>query len=433
MSKNVLVIGSGGREHALALRISQSASVGKLFCLPGNPGTKKISSNVEINPSDFQAILDFCKKEKIDLVVIGPEQPLVEGLSDFLRENNFNVFGPSKFAAKIESSKSYAKKIMQKANVPTGKFKEFLKTEFDDTINYLKKSSYPIVLKADGLAAGKGVTICENYEIAKETLEEIFVKNIFGDSGKKIVVEEFLLGEEASIFAITDGKDFITLPPAQDHKRIGDNDTGKNTGGMGSYAPTPLITQELINEIDNNIISPTLKQMKDEGFHFVGCLYAGLIITADGPKVIEFNCRFGDPETQVVLPLLEGDFLELLYSAAIGSLNKNSITYNGGSSVCIVAASKGYPDSYQKGFEIFGLEDLPADIIVYHAGTTEINNKILTNSGRVLGVTSVIKENNILLAQQKAYESISKICFDGIHYRKDIANRVTKYLNLTKD
>jgi len=433
MSKNVLVIGSGGREHAIALRLSQSPSIGKLFCLPGNPGTKKICVNVELSQLDYQKILEFCNKEKIDLVVIGPEQPLVEGLSDFLREYQINVFGPSKSAAQIESSKSFAKKIMEKADVPTAKYKEFLKTEFDEAIDYLKSSSYPIVIKADGLAAGKGVVICESFETAKETLESVFTKNIFGNAGDKIVVEEFLIGEEASVFAITDGKDFITLPPAQDHKRIGDNDTGKNTGGMGSYAPTPLINQALLNEIENKIISPVLNQMNRENIPFIGCLYAGLIIVSEGPKVIEFNCRFGDPETQVVLPLLKGDFLELLYSASVGNLNKDCVQYNGRAAVCVVAASEGYPDSYQKGFEILGLDNIPSDIIVYHAGTTEINNKIYTNGGRVLGVTSVIEQNDILLAKQKAYEAISKIYFEGIYYRTDISNRISKYLNLHKE
>jgi phosphoribosylamine--glycine ligase len=428
MKKNVLVIGSGGREHALALKISQSHSVGNLFCLPGNPGTSKICKNVNINQSDFQKILEFCQNQKIDLVVIGPEQPLVEGLADFLREEKVIVFGPSKAAAQIESSKAFAKSIMKQANVPTAEYKEFTREKIIEANSFLKNSNYPIVIKADGLAAGKGVIICENFEQAKETIEKIFVENVFGDSGEKIVIEEFLIGEETSVFAITDGKDFITLPPAQDHKRIGDNDTGKNTGGMGAYAPTPLVDEYLFSEIEKKIIYPVINQLNQNGIPFVGCLYAGLIITKDGPKVIEFNCRFGDPETQVVLPLLEGDFLELLYSSAIGNLNKNAVKYNGGASVCVVAASEGYPDSYKKGLEIFGLENSDNQIIIYHAGTIEKDGKIFTNGGRVLGVTSVIRENDVLKAREKAYEAISKVCFDGIYYRSDIANRVIKYL-----
>lgn len=428
MKKNVLVIGSGGREHALALKISQSPSIGNLFCIPGNPGTSKICNNININQSDFQKIFEFCQNEKIDLVVIGPEQPLVEGLSDFLREKQIIVFGPSKAAAQIESSKAFAKKIMKQANVPTAEYKEFNREKIIEANAFLKNSNYPLVIKADGLAAGKGVIICENVQQAKETIEKIFVENVFGDSGEKIVIEEFLVGEEASVFAITDGKDFITLPAAQDHKRIGDNDTGKNTGGMGAYAPTPLVDKKLLSEIEQQIISPVINQLKLNGSPFIGCLYAGLIITNDGPKVIEFNCRFGDPETQVVLPLLEGDFLELLYSSAIGNINKGSVKFNGGSSVCIVAASEGYPDSYKKGLEIFGLENSDSEIIIYHAGTLEKDGKFFTNGGRVLGVTSVIKENDVLKAREKAYEAISKVCFDGIYYRSDIANRVIKYL-----
>lgn len=429
MRRNVLVIGSGGREHALALRISQSHSVGNLFCLPGNPGTENFSTNISLDNSDYRSIHSFCQNEKIDLVVIGPEQPLVEGLSDFLREKNMNVFGPSSLAAQIEASKSFAKNIMKQANVPTAEYKEFFRNEYQSALEYLKNSNYPIVIKADGLAAGKGVTICEHFQKAKETVDDIFVSNVFGQSGDKVVIEEFLFGEEASLFAITDGKDFITLPPAQDHKRIGDGDTGKNTGGMGSYAPTPLLDSNSILEIEQKIIEPTLQMLNGKGYPFVGCLYAGLIITKDGPKVIEFNCRFGDPETQVVLPLLDGDFLELLYSASTGQLNKNAVKYNGGSAVCVVAASSGYPDNYQKGFEILGLDNADPEIIIYHAGTVKKENKIFTNGGRVLGVTAVLKNNDILEAQKKAYDAISKICFDGIYYRTDIADRVRKYLN----
>ena len=427
MKKNVLVVGSGGREHSLALKISQSSTVGNLFCLPGNPGTAKISQNVFISLSDFQKISDLCQNEKIDLVVIGPEQPLVDGLADFLRERGINVFGPSKAAAQIEASKAFAKMVMKQANVPTADYREFTREEISEATGYLNNSLYPVVIKVDGLAAGKGVTICENFEQAIETLDIIFIKNVFGESGNKIVIEEFLAGDEASVFAITDGKNFITLPPAQDHKRIGDNDTGKNTGGMGAYAPTPLVDKYLLSEIEEKIIYPVINQLNQNGILFVGCLYAGLIITKEGPKVIEFNCRFGDPETQVVLPLLEGDFLELLYSSATGNLNKNAVRYNGGSSVCIVAASEGYPDSYKKGLEIFGLENSDNEIIIYHAGTLEKDGKIFTNGGRVLGVTSVIKENDVLKAREKAYEAISKVCFDGIYYRSDIANRVIKY------
>jgi phosphoribosylamine---glycine ligase len=350
----VLLIGSGGREHALALKINKSSLLDKLFIMPGNPGTNNLGENTDINPSQKNEVLQFCKEAKIDLIVIGPEQPLVEGLSDFLRNENFKVFGPGKKAAEIEGSKSFAKQLMKKYNIPTAGFAVFNSDEYDDALLYLRKSKYPVVIKADGLAAGKGVLICSNFIEVENVLKEIFIDKVFGTSGDKIIIEEFLEGEEASVFAITDGTDFITLPSSQDHKRMGDNDTGKNTGGMGAYSPAPVITNQLLSMIENNIIKPTLKGMKSEGSLFSGCLYAGLMITEEGPKVIEFNCRFGDPETQVVLPLLKGDFLKLLYSSAAGKLDKDAVHYEDGCAVCVVAASKGYPDSYEKGFEITG-------------------------------------------------------------------------------
>jgi phosphoribosylamine---glycine ligase len=425
---NVLLIGSGGREHAIALRIKQSARLSLLFCAPGNPGNDNIAQNISLNISDHQSIVDFCLQNKIELVVIGPEQPLVDGLADYLRKNGIKVFGPSSKAARIESSKAFAKKIMIDANVPTAKYIEFTEIQLSQTKEYLKSAKYPLVIKADGLAAGKGVLICNNLIEAQSAVKEIFEDKVFGKSGSKIIIEEFLIGEEASIFAITDGEKFICLPAAQDHKRIGDGDTGKNTGGMGAYAPAPIINKELVKQIENEIIVPTLKQMQETGNKFIGCLYAGLIITESGPKVIEFNCRFGDPETQVVLPVIEGDFLELLYSTADENLNINSVKYSGGSAVCIVAASKGYPDEYKKGFEISGLDFTNDEIIVYHAGTKKVNSKILTNGGRVLGITSVIQNFDLKLAQQKAYDAIQKINFDGMYYRKDIAEKAFKHL-----
>lgn len=425
---NVVVIGSGGREHALAFSISRSKLLNNLYCLPGNPGTKKIAKNVDLHPSNFNDVLSFCLSNEIDLVVIGPEQPLVDGLSDYLRENKINVFGPSSLAARIESSKSFAKALMFKVGVPTASYIEFDSTELQSAIEYLDSIKFPVVIKADGLAAGKGVMICENIDDAVQNLKAISVERIFGEAGKKILIEEYLTGEEASVFAITDGENFITLPAAQDHKRIGDNDIGKNTGGMGAFAPTPLITETLENEIRVKILSPILKQLKSEGYPFIGCLYAGLMITSDGPKVIEFNCRFGDPETQVVLPLLEGDLLKLLYSAAIGQLDKNSVSYAGGCSVCVVAASKGYPDKFEKGFEISGLDINDPEIIIYHAGTIEYDGKIFTNGGRVLGVTSVLKDNDLRKAIEKAYGALKKIKFQNIYYRKDIASKALKYL-----
>lgn len=425
---NVLIIGSGGREHALAVAISKSNRLNKLFCLPGNPGTRTIAENIEINLNDFDKVLSFCQTLKIDLVVIGPEQPLVEGLSDYLRKNNIVVFGPSSLAAQIESSKSFAKALMLKAGVPTAAYKEFDASEILNAIEFLKDTKYPVVIKADGLASGKGVFISENIEEAKKIINHLAVDKIFGTAGNKFLIEEFLVGEEASIFAITDGEDFVTLPAAQDHKRIGDNDTGKNTGGMGAYAPTPLITDKLEQKINQEIFLPIIRQLKSEGRPFVGCLYAGLMITSEGPKVVEFNCRFGDPETQVVLPLLEGDLLKLLHSAAIGNIDKTAVRYSNGCAVCVIVASEGYPDKFEKGFEIFGLDIDDPEIIVYHAGTIERNGRIFSNGGRVLGITSVLKNNDLKKAQIKAYETVRKIKFKNMYYRKDIASKAFKYI-----
>jgi len=425
---NVLLIGSGGREHAIALKIKQSNKLSALFCSPGNPGTENIARNVSMSINDNQSVLNFCTNNKIDLVVIGPEQPLVDGLADYLRNSGIKVFGPSTKAAQIESSKVFAKKIMIEAGVPTAKYIEFSESQLNQTIEYLNNVTYPLVIKADGLAAGKGVLICNSKLEAQSAIKEIFELKIFGKSGSKIIIEEFLVGEEASIFAITDGEHFVCLPAAQDHKRSGDGDTGKNTGGMGAYAPAPIITKILLEQVEREIIEPTLKKMRETGNKFVGCLYAGLMITESGPKVIEFNCRFGDPETQVVLPILDGDFLQLLYSAADGNLDKNSVKYSGGSSVCIVAVSAGYPNDYNRGFEISGLDFSEDEILIYHAGTKKENNRILTNGGRVLGITSVLKTFDLVQAQKKAYEAIKKIHFDGMYYRKDIGEKAFKYL-----
>jgi len=423
---NVVIIGSGGREHALALKIKESSELEKLYIIPGNPGTRFLGQNININPSDQIKIVEFCKEKKIDLVVIGPEQPLVEGLANILRENQINVFGPSKEAAQIESSKYFAKRVMKEVDVPTAKYISFTSNMLEPAKEYIRSKKYPCVIKADGLAAGKGVFICNDSKEAEGALNLIFNDKVFGESGEKVLVEEFLTGEEVSVFAICDGNEFVCLPASQDHKRIGDNDTGKNTGGMGAYAPAPIVTPKIFEEIKNRILFPVIKNLHKRNSTFIGCLYAGLIITDQGPKVIEFNCRFGDPETQAVLPVIKGNFLHLLYTASLGKIDKAAVEYNGGSSVCVVAASKGYPDSFEKGFEIQGLDELPADVIVYHAGTKEENGKIITNGGRVLGVTSVLSDFNLMLAKDKAYKALEGIKFKNIYYRKDIANKALK-------
>lgn len=423
----VALIGSGGREHAIAYKLINSSQLEKLYIIPGNPGTARFGENVEIDINDNSAILQFCKQRNIDLVVVGPEKPLVNGLSDLLRNNLIKVFGPSSGAARIESEKSYAKKLMKNYKIPTADYVEFSSEEYSSALGYLKSTSYPKVIKADGLAAGKGVIICNSFEEAEQTLINIFKKKLFGKSGNKIVIEEYLIGEEASIFAITDGDNFVTLPSAQDHKRIGNNNTGKNTGGMGSYSPAPIVTSKVLREVEDKIISPVLSALSKENNKFIGCLYCGLMLTAEGPKVVEFNCRFGDPETQSVLPLLEGDFLELLYSAASGFLNANSIKYNGGASVCIIAASKGYPDSFKTGYRITGFEKIDdPEIVIFHSGTKLEENRLLTNGGRVLGITSIINKNNISEARNKAYNAIEKIHFTDIYFRRDIAAKAIK-------
>jgi len=423
---NVVIIGSGGREHALALKIAESPTTNKLYILPGNPGTKFLGENININPSEQNKIIEFCKEKNIDLVIIGPEQPLVDGLANKLRENSINVFGPNKEAAQIESSKSFAKKVMKEAGVPTAKYIPFSSKMLEPAKDYIRSKKYPCVIKADGLAAGKGVFVCNDSNEAEEALNLIFHSKVFGESGEKVLVEEFLVGEEVSVFAICDGNEFACLPASQDHKRIGDNDTGKNTGGMGAYAPAPIVTPKLFEEIKNRIMFPIIQTLNKRNASFIGCLYAGLIITTEGPKVIEFNCRFGDPETQVVLPVLKGDFLHLLYTAALGKIDKAAVEYNGGSSVCVVAASEGYPDSFEKGFEITGLDELRPDIIIYHAGTEEENGKVITNGGRVLGVTSVLPDFNLMLAKDLAYKALKNINYKNIYYRKDIADKALK-------
>lgn len=424
---NVLLIGSGGREHALAYKISQSKLLTKLFIAPGNPGTGNYGENIGLNISDHLAVTELCNKLNIGLVVVGPEQPLVDGIADYLRKNRIKVFGPDAKAAEIEAHKSFAKLLMKKYNIPSAEYVEFNYTQEANAINYLRHISYPRVIKADGLAAGKGVIICNNFMEASSAINEIFVKKTFGISGEKIIVEEFMTGEEASIFAITDGNNFLCLPASQDHKRIGNNDTGKNTGGMGAYAPAPLVTPEVQKKIEKKIIAPVITAMKKEGHPFTGCLYAGLMIKNGDLKVVEFNCRFGDPETQAVLPILEGDFLELLYSAASGKLNKKAVKYSGGNSVCIVAASKGYPEYYEKGFTITGLDLLKNDnVVVFQAGTEKKNNHIVTNGGRVLGLTAFTKNEDLKTAQTKAYDAIKKIHFKDIYYRTDIANKAFK-------
>jgi len=430
MKLKVLVIGSGGREDALCHKISQSDLLEKLFCIPGNPGTQRWAENISINISDFEAIKNFCIEKKIDLVVVGPEAPLVAGISDFLEDYKIKVFGPKKSAAQIEGSKSFAKELMKKKNVPTASFRKFTVEQKEEVLKYLSHLIYPVVIKVDGLAAGKGVTICYTYHSAEETIEEIFVQKKFGDAGNIIVIEEFLEGEEFSVFAITDGFDYKILTPAQDYKRVGDNDTGKNTGGMGSYSFIELLSKDEINEIKSKIIEPVLEGLREAGYPYKGCLYCGLIKTNDGIKVIEFNCRFGDPETQAVLQTIKSDFLELLWSAVNGNLKDYNLQIEG-KAVCLVLASHGYPEKFKTGYEITGLNEInDSELIIYHAGTKFFDDKVITNGGRVLNIVAHSTKTPFYDLIRKVYECAKKINFENKYYRKDIGLRGLKKLRI---
>lgn len=424
---NVAIIGGGGREHALGWKIKQSPNCQKMIFIPGNGGTANLGANISCDLMNFESVHKLVIENEIDLVVIGPEQPLVDGLSDFLRENDVLVFGPSKSAAQIEASKFFAKNIMKLGNVPTAQFEIFSMKDEKNIFEYLSNCQYPCVIKADGLAAGKGVKVCPDVSEANKFIDEL--KNeIIGTANSEILIEEFMDGEETSIFAITDGDNFILLPAAQDHKRIGDGDTGDNTGGMGAYAPTALVDENLLQKISLDIIVPTLKAMRINGTPFSGCLYAGLMISNGNPKVVEFNCRFGDPETQVVLPILEGDFLQLLYSSAFGSLESNSVWYSSKSAVCVIAASNGYPRKFEKGFPIYGLEKLENSTVVFHSGTKTEHGALVTNGGRVFGLTTINHSNNLSINIAEVYEEIDKLKFENIYFRKDIGLKGLKYL-----
>ena len=420
---NILLLGSGGREHSLAKALYESSENKKIFCAPGNPGIEEFANLINLNINKNEDILNLCIAEKIELVVIGPEIPLVNGLADFLLENNILVFGPRKKAAQLEGSKKFTKQICEKYNIPTAKFKTF-----DDEVSaleYLKGQLFPIVIKADGLAAGKGVIIAENYNAAEKAVKEIF-SGLFNDAGKEIVIEEFLIGEEVSYFIIADENDFIELTSAQDHKRIGVGDTGPNTGGMGAYSPAPIMNKELEEITINKIIKPTLKAMKDLGCPYTGVLYAGLMITKEGPKLIEYNVRFGDPECQVILPRLKSDILSLIISSCKNSLSKEKIQWDDRFALTIVMSSKGYPNNYKTGYEIKGINKASnqKDIYIYHAGTKKVNDVIHTNGGRVLNITSL--GNTVREANKTALGVINMIEWDGSYYRNDIGWRAIK-------
>lgn len=413
----ILVIGSGGREHAIIKKIKQNKNVSEIYAIPGNGGIERDAICIDIKATDINAIKDFAKKNNIDYAIVTPDDPLVAGLVDALEEIKIPCFGPNKNAAIIEGSKVFAKKLMKKYKIPTAKYETF--ESYDKAIEYLKTAPMPTVIKADGLALGKGVIIAETKEKAFDTVKNIMKDKAFGKSGDRIVIEEFLEGVEVSILSFTDGKTIIPMISSMDHKRIGDKDTGLNTGGMGTIAPNPYYTKEIAKECFDKIFIPTISAMNKEGRTFKGCLYFGLMITKYGAKVIEYNCRFGDPETQVILPLLKSDLLDIMTATTNGNLDKVKVEFENKSAACIIMASEGYPLEYKKGFDI----NIPKDIIerVYFAGVKKENEKLLTNGGRVLGITNIA--DTLEKAIKLSYEDAKQISFEGAYYRKDIGEK----------
>ena len=416
----ILIIGSGGREHALGWKIKQSPQVDKIYFAPGNPGTKKIGENVpNIEVTDIKKLLKFAKSKKIDLTVVGPEIPLVLGISDVFRKEKYNIFGPSKCASQIEGSKTFAKELMKKYKIPTAKYFTF--NDFNEAEKYLQKAKYPLVIKADGLSLGKGVAVCKNKKEAEKFLKQLMVDKIFGRSGEKIIIEECLYGQEISFMVITDGKDFLSFLPSQDHKRLIENNQGPNTGGMGAYTPVPFVDKKLLKQIEKEIVAPTIKAMAKEGCLYQGILYPGLILTREGPKVLEYNCRFGDPETQPLMMQLKSDLLEIFLAQQKKQLKNKKLVFKKGFSVGVVLASAGYPGEYKKGDQIHGLDKIiDEEVQVFHAGTKETGKKIVTNGGRVMSITS--HDNSLTEAIKKTYRQIGKknIHFKGMQYRRDI-------------
>jgi phosphoribosylamine--glycine ligase len=419
MSLNVLLLGSGGREHVMAWKISQSEMLDTLYVAPGNPGTAEVANNASLSLDDFEEIRTFIEENGIDLTVIGPEKPLVEGLVDYLNEYGHKAFGPSKSAAKLEGSKSFANAFMKKNSIPTADYQTFTRDQLDDVLPYVReKDNYPVVLKADGLAGGKGVFICQTEEEVQQQISKYKDGGSLEEASPTLVVEEFMRGEEVSIFAICDGQAAKVIHNAQDHKRVDDGDTGLNTGGMGAYCPAPVLTEKLRQKIEKEILLPAISSMVIDDNPYRGILYCGLIITDEGPKVVEFNCRFGDPEAQVVLPALQSDLLELMWSSVDGNLFEKDITLDQKYYCCVVLTSGGYPETYEKGKKITGLENISEDALVFHAGTRVEDGEVLTNGGRVLNVVG--SGYSLEDAIYNTYQEVKNISFEGMHYRSDI-------------
>lgn len=416
----VLIVGSGGREHALALEITKSPLCSELLCAPGNPGMEAIARCIAVGAENVPALVALAQSEKVDFVVVGPEVALVLGIVDELTKVGIKAFGPSAEAAQLEGSKAFSKNIMAKYRVPTAAYQNF--TDLNSAQSYLRKKGAPIVIKASGLAAGKGAIVCPDMQTAEQALEDMLgEKAVFGDAGAEVVIEEFMIGEEASIFAICDGENYVLLSPAQDHKQVNDGDKGLNTGGMGAYAPAPVVTPEVLKEVETKIIKPTLEGMIQEKAPYKGVLYVGIMVTEQGSKVVEYNCRFGDPECQILLPLYSGDVLELLYQAATGNLSELKVASNEGSAAIVVLASEGYPGSYPKGRIISGIDTKLDGVHIIHAGTKKEGSSIVTSGGRVLGVVG--QGDSLQVALDKAYNVVNKVSFDGAHYRTDIGKK----------
>ncbi|MBI5962243.1 MAG: phosphoribosylamine--glycine ligase [Chloroflexi bacterium] len=415
---NVLIIGSGGREHAMAWKVAQSPRLTKLYIAPGNAGTADCGENFLLDVTNHADVVRFCKEKQIDLVLIGPEIPLADGLADSLTAEQIRCFGPSQAAAQIEASKSFAKDFMARHHIPTARYATFNKVS--DAIAFLERTDYPVVIKASGLAAGKGVILPETLNEAMSTLESILIDKTFGEAGSEVIIEERLSGQEVSLMAFTDGKTIVPMLPAQDHKRLLDGDKGPNTGGMGAYAPAPIFTADLMNEAMESVLKPAVNWLRLEGTPFIGVLYAGLMLTQNGIYALEFNCRFGDPETQVVLPLLETDLLDIADACVDGKLEDVDIRWKDGAAVCVVLASSGYPEKVVSGKDV-RFEQLPVNTVCFHAGTKINNGQVVTAGGRVFGVTAWAE--SLAESIKFAYDGLDKIHFEGMQYRKDIAKR----------
>jgi len=424
----ILVVGGGGREHGIIMKLAESSKVDKLYCTPGNGGISKYAECFSVKADDISGVVALAKKVSADMVVVAPDDPLVLGMVDELNAEGFMTFGPNKAAAIIEGSKVFSKDLMKKHNIPTAKYEVFGNT--NDAIAYIEKeNTYPTVVKADGLALGKGVIIAESFDEAKDAINSIMEDKIFGESGSKVVIEEFLTGPEVSVLCFTDGKTIKPMVSSMDHKRALDNDEGLNTGGMGTVSPNPYYTNSIADECMDKVFQPTVDAMNKEGRTFKGCLYFGLMLTPNGIKVIEYNCRFGDPETQVVLPLLKTDLVDIMQAIYEDRLGEIDIEWEDGSVACVVLASGGYPQKYETGKQIQGLDDKGQieNALIYHAGTKVENGSFLTSGGRVLGVTAKGKDLNEAI--DKAYKAVNLINFDGKHFRKDIGKKAVSALN----